>query len=115
MFQNAFNAPAVPQIEIDEFQKEVEAGAIVIDVREPSEYSNGHVANAVSMPLSTLGATFDEIPKDKEVYVICELGGRSYSAAEALNQAGVKAISVNGGTSGWKKAGNPVVTGSSPS
>lgn len=115
MFQNAFNAPAVPQVEIDEFKKEVEAGATIIDVREPSEYSNGHVPNAISMPLSSLGATFTEIPKDKEVYVICELGGRSYSAAEALNQAGVKAISVNGGTSAWQRAGNSVVTGNSAS
>ncbi len=114
MFQNAFTAP-VPQIEIDEFKKELESGATVIDVREPSEYANGHVANAISIPLSSLGTRLEEIPKDKEVYIICELGGRSYSAAEALNQIGVRAISVNGGTSGWQKAGNPVVTGDSPS
>lgn len=47
----------------------------------------------------------------EECYVICCSGGRSFKAAEAMNAAGGRAISVSGGTSGWIEAGNEVERG----
>lgn len=86
-------------------------GATVLDVREPDEYAGGHVPGAMSVPLSQLGDRLGELPADGPVHVICELGGRSARATEALAAIGIDAIDVAGGTAAWRAAGHPVVTG----
>ncbi|MBI1758385.1 MAG: rhodanese-like domain-containing protein [Actinobacteria bacterium] len=86
-------------------------GAFVIDVREPFEYESGHVPGAILMPMGQVGARVAELPKDGQVYVICASGGRSLSVATMLARAGVRAISVAGGTAGWIGQGRPVVRG----
>ncbi len=86
-------------------------GAHVIDVREPYEYLAGHVPGAAPAPMSQIAHHIESIPKDTDVYVICQSGNRSLSMAGLLARFGVKAHSVNGGTSAWLRAGRPVVTG----
>ncbi len=82
--------------------------AHVIDVREPDEYAGGHVPGATNIPMSQLAERFGEIPADVPVHVICQSGGRSARATEALAAAGINAIDVAGGTSAWRSAGHPV-------
>lgn len=96
------------EIDIDDFQQEHAAGATLIDVREPAEYQAGHVPGAILVPLSELRDRLDDLPRDQQFFVICEAGGRSYSAASALSRAGYQAVSVRGGTSGWRRRGLPV-------
>lgn len=60
------------------------------------------------MPLSQLDERHGELPRDVPVLVICEAGGRSARAVEALTAAGIDAVDVVGGTSAWRAAGNPV-------
>ncbi len=86
-------------------------GAAVIDVREANEYLGGHAPAAINLPLSELVARAAEVPRDTDVYVICESGGRSAQATEWLVQQGVSAINVRGGTSAWRSAGLPLATG----
>ncbi len=86
-------------------------GAVVIDVREPSEYVVGHVPRAELVPLSRLGSSFGELPRGVPVYVICASGNRSLAAADLLARAGIDAWSVAGGTGAWQRAGHPVVRG----
>jgi len=81
---------------------------VLIDVREPDEYAAGHAPGAVNLPMSQLDARVDEVPTDAPVHVICQSGGRSARAAEALAARGVDAIDVEGGTSAWISAGHPV-------
>ena len=88
-----------------------QAGALLIDVREPDEYEDGHVPGAVSMPLGVLPVRTLELPKDSPVYVICQMGGRSMQAAMFLDRAGYDARSVAGGTNAWISAGHPLATG----
>jgi rhodanese-related sulfurtransferase len=82
-------------------------GATIIDVREPDEYAASHARSAVNVPLSELGERIDEIPADQPVHVICQSGGRSARATEALTARGIDAINVTGGTSAWIDADLP--------
>lgn len=86
-------------------------GVRVIDVREPAEYVGGHVPGAELTPMSRLWMYVAQLPRDEDVYVICESGNRSRSMTDVLAAQGIRAISVEGGTAAWRAAGCPVVTG----
>ncbi len=82
--------------------------ALVVDVREPWEYAEGHVPGAVPMPLATVPQRAGELPADRAVYLVCAVGARSGQAAAYLSRLGVDAVNVAGGTSEWASAGFPV-------
>ncbi|MCA1648407.1 MAG: MBL fold metallo-hydrolase [Chloroflexi bacterium] len=83
-------------------------GALVVDVREPAEYAAGHVPGAVSIPQADLALHLDEIPRDRDVLVVCEGGTRSVRAAKFLRQTGLSRVTnLLGGTSAWRQAGLP--------
>ena len=86
-------------------------GALVIDVREPSEYVEGHVPGARLMPLGQLSSHVGDLPRNVPVYVVCASGNRSLSAAGFLTAAGIDAWSVAGGTGAWLRSGRPVTRG----
>lgn len=86
---------------------EVPAGAQLIDVRETDEYAEVRAQGAVNIPMSEFVGRINEIDLDRDIYVICKLGGRSAQVAEYLEQRGIEAINVNGGTDGWVVAGLP--------
>lgn len=66
----------------------VESNAYIVDVRERNEYSNGHIKNAVNIPLSELRERMNEIPNDRPVYLHCRTGQRSYNAVMVLKNLG---------------------------
>ncbi|MET0734579.1 MAG: rhodanese-like domain-containing protein [Microbacterium sp.] len=88
---------------------ELKAGTArpLVDVREPSEYAEGHVPGAVNLPMSTIGDHLDELP-DGAFDVICKVGGRSERVVEALTARGYDATNVAGGTDDWIAAGYPI-------
>ncbi|MFE5792836.1 rhodanese-like domain-containing protein [Streptomyces sp. NPDC056503] len=100
------------EVDLDVFASELAEGAFAIDVREPDEFRAGHVPGVRPAPLSELGAHLAALPADRPVYVICASGNRSAWAVAHLEAAGVRAVSVAGGTSGWVRTGRPVVRGS---
>ncbi len=83
---------------------------LLIDVRSPEEYAAGHVPGAVLIPLPDLQGRLAEITphKDEEVFVICEVGGRSARASALLASEGFRPVNVDGGTRAWREAGLPV-------
>jgi len=85
----------------------------IIDVREPHEYTQGHVPGANLVVLNTIPARSDEIPQKGDVYMICHLGGRSAQAIQFLakNCGHTNLINVVGGTSAWIQAGYPIQKG----
>ena len=100
-----------PEVDLSTFAAAHRDGALVIDVREPAEYADGHVSRAVPMPLGEVAARVGELPRGVPVYVICASGNRSLAAADYLVRAGVDARSVAGGTAAWLRAGHPVIRG----
>lgn len=79
----------------------------LIDVRETDEFAAGHVPGAINVPLSTLGENLDKLPSEA-FDVICQAGGRSARAVEALEARGYDATNVEGGTGEWIASGHPV-------
>jgi rhodanese-related sulfurtransferase len=105
---------SVPEIDVDALAELQAGGATIIDVREPDEYDEAHVAGARLIPLGDVPERVDEIPDDGPVYVICKSGARSGRAAEWLIGQGIDATNVAGGTMAWIDTGRPIVTGGEP-
>ena len=82
--------------------------AILLDVREPDEWTAGHAPGAHHMPLGTVDP--GAIPADTPVLCVCRSGGRSAKATEVLRAAGIDATNVAGGMNAWAEAGLPVET-----
>jgi rhodanese-related sulfurtransferase len=102
-------ARTVAEITVDELAK-LGAQARVVDVREPHEWADGHIAHAVLVPLATVPDhldAFDGAP----TYVICHAGGRSARACEFVGRHGIEAVNVVGGMAAWDAQGLPVETG----
>ena len=81
---------------IDQVKAAISAGtAVIIDVREQSEWNDGHLKAATLVPLSLLTKEGNDIsaalPKDKPIYLHCRSGGRSLKAAEILKAKGYDA------------------------
>lgn len=105
---------SVPEIDIAEAARRHAAGTVVIDVREPDEYAEGHVPGAPLIPLGEVMERVDEFPAVDEVLIICKVGGRSMRAAEYLRGQGIDAVNIAGGTMAWIDEGHRVVTGDEP-
>jgi len=95
----------------------IDAGAIVIDVREPAEFDAGHLLNAVNIPRGVLEFKTGEHPalsnKEAEILVYCKTGGRSALATLSLQRLGyINPVSMAGGFEAWVNAGQKVATDS---
>jgi rhodanese-related sulfurtransferase len=75
----------------------VRTDALLLDVREPDEFAQGHVPNAINLPLSQLRSRSGELPQDREIWVCCAVGQRAYFALRFLNQRGYRARNLSGG------------------
>lgn len=86
-------------------------GALMLDVREDKEFKEGHIINAVHIPLGLLEGRLKEIEehKEKPVIVYCRTGQRAAKGATVLQRQGFKSIyKLNGGMMAWSDAGLPV-------
>jgi rhodanese-related sulfurtransferase len=99
------------EIGVDELAERLRDGARLIDVREPHEYSSGHVPGAVSVPLATVPDQLELFRGQGPVYVICQSGGRSRRACEFVEAQGIDAVNVEGGTGAWIASGRETAIG----
>jgi hydroxyacylglutathione hydrolase len=98
-------APEVPQVDIEALEERLDQ-ALVLDVREPSEFVIGHVPGAISLPQAELASRLAEVPHDVPLFVICRSGQRSLRATQFLHTCGIQqAINVRGGTTAWLARG----------
>ena len=86
-------------------------GLIVLDVRTPQEFREGHLAGARNMDF--FGGAFEmqtaDLPRDVPLLIYCRSGKRSAAAAESLAGAGAtRILHMTAGTEGWKAAGLPL-------
>jgi rhodanese-related sulfurtransferase len=97
-----------PVVTTEELAAALESGAVVVDVRTDEEWASGHVPGAIHLPLDQLPARWEELPKDQRLFMICASGPRSQRAANALVEAGVDAVNVDGGTKKWIEEGREI-------
>lgn len=86
-------------------------GSVILDVREDSEYKQGHIANAVHIPVGQLAKRLPELDKYRERPLIayCRTGNRSGSAARLLHKHGFATVhNLAGGIVAWQNANLPV-------
>ena len=96
----------VPAVRVED----VPDDAVLLDVREPEEWTAGHAPAARHIPLAELPARLAEVPADQEVVVTCRAGGRSARAVAYLNASGHRAVNLDGGMQAWAERGKPMTS-----
>lgn len=103
----------IKEIDIATAQKQLQS-SVIIDVREPGEFSAGHLPGAVNIPRGVLEFQIGNHPnfqgkQTANIIVYCQTGGRSALATHALNQLGyTQAVSMAGGFKAWAESGLPL-------
>ena len=102
----------VPEVGPAEAERLVkEENALIVDVREPYEWAEGHIPGAVHVPLGSLLSRAKELPRDRPLVMQCHLGYRSLQAAMALRQLGFTDVrNLLGGIAAWEQEGLPLTT-----
>ena len=103
--------PAVTVHEAAELQSS-ETDALIIDVREVNEWTQMHAPGAVLVPLGQLNGMVSDLPRDRELLMMCRTGGRSQNATQFLQAQGFENVrNVSGGIAAWYNAGLPTESG----
>jgi len=83
----------LPQMTAQELKAELQNnGPLLLDVRTPTEWKNGHIERARHIPLATFGKELPELPDDRPIVVICGSGYRSSIASSMLKTRGYKNV-----------------------
>lgn len=99
----------VPAVDPLDAATQIEAGALLLDVREQDEWDAGHAPTAQHLPLGRLQAEWTSLPRDRRIVVVCRSGRRSAAATAALIGAGIDAVNLTGGMQAWSAARQPLV------
>lgn len=100
------------EISVAEASAKREAGAFILDVRQPEEWEEYHIPGSTLIPLDDLEARLSELPRDQEIVVVCRSGNRSQPGRDILLDAGFTQVtSMAGGLKEWRAAGHPTVSG----
>ncbi|WP_337843819.1 rhodanese-like domain-containing protein [Thermus sp.] len=92
------------------FYQAAAQGALIVDVRTPMEFAQGHVPGAVNLPVEEVSRWAKDLPKDRPVYLYCRSGNRSRQAAEHLARQGYRNLyNLEGGILAIERAGYPLV------
>lgn len=102
---NRIPCPAGTKATVSELTVALQAGAALIDVREPSEYAAGHVPDARLMPMGQLPGRVRELDSREPVYVICAPGNRNSAMTASSPVPDSGPTTSPGGTSPWAKQG----------
>ena len=105
--------PAVPKLTATDVSEKLKFGKhpLVVDVRQPEEYRQGHIAGSKLIPLGDLHKRIKELPQGREIVCVCASGSRSSSAAKTLMKEGYTVFDMQGGMLAWRRAKLPVQKG----
>jgi rhodanese-related sulfurtransferase len=110
-FQNAMNITLIKPSEVSA----CDSATLFLDVRNPDEYEQGHIASSVLLPLPQVDPVVVRrmLPEAQRCVVVCKAGTRAQKAAQILADSGISQLMVlEGGMDAWTSAGLPVIQGS---
>ena len=87
------------------------ANALGVDLREPKEFREGHVVDALNIPYAKLAERMADLDKTRPLVLVDKMGQHSAAAGRTLMQAGYQVSRLNGGMSEWTASNLPVVKG----
>lgn len=102
----------VNMMKADKFKEQFELSrdsVFIVDLRKPEDFAKGHLEGAVNIPMPQIGQKLSEIPKDKEVAVICYSGQQASQTAGVLKMAGYNTKIITGGFKAVEEAGFELV------
>ena len=112
---NFFNRKADPfEVTPADLKQRQAAGEqlYILDVREPAEYADGHIAGSKLIPLGQLANRISGLPQDRPIVAVCRSGNRSSVAQGVLKRAGfTNVLNLRGGMLAWARSGLPVKRG----
>jgi len=109
---NLFGKP-IPKLTATDVSEKLKFGKhpLIIDVRQPDEFHQGHIAGAKLIPLGELRKRMKELPHGREIVCVCASGNRSNSAAKLLAKEGFTVFDMMGGMHAWRRVKLPVQKG----
>ena len=106
-YNKGIEATKVKTAELQRMIEEKRTDYVLVDVRDPSEYREGHIRTAINIPAETFASGSGVLPKEKKIIVYCNTGSRSYLAYKKLVQLAYPEI-YQALLADWKDAGLPV-------
>jgi rhodanese-related sulfurtransferase len=108
-FSKWFGA-GTPSLTVAEVNEKLKFGKhpLVVDVRQPDEYRQGHITGSKLIPLNELRRRMKELPQGREIVCVCASGSRSRTAAKVLSKEGYTVFDMQGGMLAWRRAKLPV-------
>ncbi|HBC19558.1 MAG TPA: sulfurtransferase [Alcanivorax sp.] len=109
----------IHEISPDKAEEALPSADLLLDVREPDEFRDGHIPGAINIPRGLLEFKLSSDPelenRDQKVVVYCKTSGRAALAARALKEMGYLHIfSIEGGFDAWQQAEKPVIKPTMP-
>ena len=100
----------ISMTDLNEKFKNLAPKELILDVRTPEEYSDGHVPESKNIPYDEVENHVDELKKLDRIYIYCHAGKRATIAAQILMQNGIKNLFCvsSGGMGDWESAGFPI-------
>ncbi len=93
---------AIKQITPQKAKALADSGAVIVDVRESSEFRSGHIKRAINVPLNSISKIGTKASKDKDIIVYCQSGSRSSVAARQLKSMGYSKVYDLGSINKWR-------------
>lgn len=102
-------SPQLNEITPAQAYEKYQQGAFFLDVRTQAEWAQAHIAGSKLIPLDELQSRLGELPRDRDIVVVCLTGHRSEEGMKVLQAAGFsRAACMTGGLAAWKIAGYPL-------
>lgn len=105
--------PAVKHLSAADFKKKLESGKyLLIDVRTPVEFAEGHLKGAINIDVNAddfVKMVSNKTKKNKSIALYCRSGRRSKVAIEALSQFKLQIVELNNGIASWQQASYQLV------
>lgn len=103
----------ITEVHPDDADTAIRSADLLLDVREPAEFEQGHIGGAINIPRGLLEFRLSATPeydnRDLAIVVYCKTSGRAALAAQSLQQMGYRRVrSIAGGFDAWTAAGKPV-------